>query len=272
MFFGLNWKAPERNKSDGGHSAAEIRHHLMSTNTNGQLHGLNLAEENARLEALSAEERVAWAVKYFTNDLVLSSSFGAQAAVSLHMATSQFPDIRVILVDTGYLFPETYKFIDEMTERLKLNLKVFRAEMSPAWQEARYGKLWEKGLDGITAYNVMNKVEPMRRALKELKPKAWLAGLRREQSSSRKKLNVLAVDDVYLKIHPIVDWSSKDVYDYLVKHDLPYHPLWHEGYMSIGDTHTTKRVDAGMTEEEARFFGLKRECGLHESASSDFSI
>jgi phosphoadenosine phosphosulfate reductase len=80
------------------------------------------------------------------------------------------------------------------------------------------------------------------------------------------------VDDVYLKIHPIVDWSSKDVYDYLVKYDLPYHPLWHEGYLSIGDTHTTKRVDAGMTEEEARFFGLKRECGLHESASSDFSI
>lgn len=236
------------------------------------MHGLNLVEENTKLESLSAEDRVAWAVKSFPNDLVLSSSFGAQAAVCLHMATSQVPDIPVILVDTGYLFPETYQFIDEMTERLKLNLKVYRAEFSPAWQESRYGKLWEKGLDGINAYNVMNKVEPMRRALKELQPKGWLAGLRRQQSSSRQKLNVLALDDVYLKIHPIVDWSSKDVYDYLTKHDLPYHPLWHQGYLSIGDTHTTKPVDAGMTEEEARFFGLKRECGLHESASSDFSI
>jgi phosphoadenosine phosphosulfate reductase len=181
-------------------------------------------------------------------------------------------DIPVILVDTGYLFPETYQFIDELTERLKLNLKVYRSNISPAWQEARYGQLWEKGLEGITTYNQMNKVEPMRRALKELNPKGWIAGLRRQQSSSRKKLNVLAVDDTHLKIHPIVDWTSKDVYEYLKKYDLPYHPLWHQGYLSIGDVHTTKRVDEGMTEEESRFFGLKRECGLHETASSDFSI
>ena len=99
----------------------------------------------------------------------------------------------------------------------------------------------------------------------ELHPKAWLAGLRRQQSSTRKRLNVLAVDQQVLKIHPIVDWTSKDVYGYLKEHDLPYHPLWHQGYLSIGDTHTTRKVDAGMSEEEARFFGLKRECGLHEN-------
>ena len=236
------------------------------------LYGLELQEENTKLESASAEERVAWGVAHFKESLVLTSSFGAQAAVCLHMATSQFADIPVILVDTGYLFPETYQFIDELTERLKLNLKVYRSDISPAWQEARYGQLWEKGLEGITTYNQMNKVEPMRRALKELNPKGWIAGLRRQQSSSRKKLNVLAVDDVHLKIHPIVDWSSKDVFEYLKKYDLPYHPLWHQGYLSIGDVHTTKRVDEGMTEEESRFFGLKRECGLHETASSDFSI
>ena len=188
------------------------------------------------------------------------------------MATCQLADIPVILVDTGYLFPETYQFIDKLTERLKLNIKVYRSNISPAWQEARHGQLWENGLDGITTYNQMNKVEPMRRALRDLNPKGWIAGLRRQQSSSRKKLNVLAVDDVHLKIHPIVDWTSKDVFEYLKRHDLPYHPLWHQGYLSIGDVHTTKRVDEGTTEEESRFFGLKRECGLHETASSDFSI
>lgn len=236
------------------------------------LHGLELQEENTKLESASAEERITWAVEHFQQSLVLTSSFGAQAAVCLHMATSQFADIPVILVDTGYLFPETYQFIDELTERLKLNLKVYRSDISPAWQEAKYGQLWEKGVDGITTYNQMNKVEPMRRALRELNPKGWIAGLRRQQSSSRKKLNVLAVDDVHLKIHPIIDWTSKDVFEYLKKYDLPYHPLWHQGYLSIGDVHTTKRVDEGMTEEESRFFGLKRECGLHETASSDFSI
>ncbi len=236
------------------------------------LHGLNLAEVNAQLEKQSATERVQWAHDHFGNQVVLSSSFGAQAAVCLHMATTIMPDIPVILVDTGYLFPETYQFIDDLTERLKLNLRTYRAPMSPAWQEARFGKLWEQGVEGITTYNQMNKVEPMRRALEELHPKAWLAGLRRQQSSTRKRLNVLAVDQQVLKIHPIVDWTSKDVYGYLKEHDLPYHPLWHQGYLSIGDTHTTRKVDAGMSEEEARFFGLKRECGLHETANSDFSI
>ena len=77
---------------------------------------------------------------------------------------------------------------------------------------------------------------------------------------------------IKVKIHHIVDWTSKDVFEYLKRHDLPYHPLWHQGYLSIGDVHTTKRVDEGTTEEESRFFGLKRECGLHETASSDFSI
>jgi len=237
-----------------------------------RLYGLELQEENAKLESATAEERVAWAVGHFKQSLVLTSSFGAQAAVCLHMATSQLADIPVILVDTGYLFPETYQFIDKLTERLKLNIKVYRSDISPAWQEARHGQLWENGLDGITTYNQMNKVEPMRRALRDLNPKGWIAGLRRQQSSSRKKLNVLAVDDVHLKIHPIVDWTSKDVFEYLKRHDLPYHPLWHQGYLSIGDVHTTKRVDEGIAEEESRFFGLKRECGLHETASSDFSI
>ncbi len=74
----------------------------------------------------------------------------------------------MILTDTGYLFPETYRFIDELTDKLKLNLKVYRATESAAWQEARYGKLWEQGVEGIEKYNDINKVEPMNRALKEL--------------------------------------------------------------------------------------------------------
>ena len=78
------------------------------------------------------------------------------------------PDIPVILIDTGYLFPETYRFIDQLTDQLKLNLQVFRAEQSPARQEARYGKLWEQGVEGIEKYNQINKVEPMNRALETL--------------------------------------------------------------------------------------------------------
>ena len=118
---------------------------------------------------MTAFQRVEWAANQFPSHLALSSSFGAQAAVSLHLATSVQPDIPIILVDTGYLFPETYNFIDELTEKLSLNLKVYRQEeLSPAWQEARYGKLWEHGVKGLEEYNDMNKVQPMQRALDEL--------------------------------------------------------------------------------------------------------
>ncbi|MEM9399115.1 MAG: phosphoadenylyl-sulfate reductase [Verrucomicrobiota bacterium] len=234
--------------------------------------GIDLADENRRLEKYTAEERIEWALEHFKTNIVLSSSFGAQAAVSLHMATQIYPDIPVILIDTGYLFPETYQFIDELTERFQLNLKTYRARMSPAWQEARYGKLWENGIEGIEQYNLINKVVPMQNALEELNAKAWIAGLRRQQSSSRQNLSVIAPQDNRLKVHPIIDWTDKDIFNYLTKHGLPYHPLWHEGYISIGDVHTTRKLTGDISEEDTRFFGLKRECGLHETTPIDFSI
>ena len=223
-----------------------------------------LAESNVQLEKLSAEQRVSWALENMPGAFVLSSSFGIQAAVLLHMVTQQKPDTPVILTDTGYLFPETYRFIDELTEKLNLNLQIFRAETSPAWQEARYGKLWEQGVEGIEQYNQINKVEPMSRALETLGAQTWFAGLRRDQSGSRASLPVLAVQRGVFKILPIIDWDNRQVHQYLKQHGLKYHPLWDEGYLSVGDTHTTKKWEPGMAEEETRFFGLKRECGLHE--------
>jgi phosphoadenosine phosphosulfate reductase len=221
---------------------------------------------NVHLAEATAEERVAWALKQFGKSIVLTSSFGAQAAVCLHLVSSQRPDIPVILVDTGYLFPETYRYVDELTERLGLNLNVYRAALTPAWQEARYGKLWEQGVEGLDRYNQMNKVEPMQRALKELGARAWITGLRRQQSASRQHLKVLGQQNGRIKVHPLVDWTDRDIYLYMTRHELPYHPLWHKGYVSIGDVHTTRPLGEGMTEEDTRFFGLKRECGLHERA------
>jgi phosphoadenosine phosphosulfate reductase len=222
-----------------------------------------LAELNAWLATQSAEQRVAWALENTAGEHALSSSFGAQSAVSLHMVTRQAPRTPVIVVDTGYLFPETYRFIDELGDRLSLNLKVYRPQIGVAWMEARFGKLWEQGLEGIERYNRMRKVEPMQRALGELGVRTWIAGLRRSQSGSRANLDFLQIKDGRWKLHPLADWSDRDVWQYLQTHELPYHPLWHDGYVSIGDVHTTRRLEPGMREEDTRFFGLKRECGLH---------
>ncbi len=216
------------------------------------------------LTPMSAAGRVDWALSHLPGAFILSSSFGIQSAVMLHLAVRRAPELPVVLVDTGYLFPETYHFIDRMTERLKLNLQVFRPAVSAVWQEARYGRLWEQGVDGIRRYNQMNKVEPMQRALQQLKVNTWFSGRRREQSRSRADLPFAeAHGDIY-KINPIADWSNRDVHRYLKLHDLPYHPLWESGYLSVGDSHSSRPISAGMLEEESRFNGLLRECGLHE--------
>ena len=222
-----------------------------------------LADLNRWLSQQDADARVDWMLDTLPGAHVLSSSFGAQAAASLHLVTSRRRDVPVILIDTGYLFAETYRFADTLTERLGLNLKVYRPQIGVAWMEARHGRLWEQGLDGIERYNRLRKVEPMQRALDELGARTWFAGLRRAQSASRAGTNFVELRNGRWKAHPIADWSDRDVGRYLARHELPYHPLWDEGYVSIGDVHTTHRWEPGMSADDTRFFGLKRECGLH---------
>jgi phosphoadenosine phosphosulfate reductase len=223
-----------------------------------------LSVVNRSLQTLPALQRVEQAVELLPGTHVLSSSFGAQSAVMLHLVNQVVPRIPVVLVDTGYLFPETYQFIDELTEKLDLNLKIYRPDSSAAWQESRYGKLWDKGLEGIEQYNRINKKEPMDRALKELHAATWFSGLRRAQAKTRAQIAPVELKRGRFKVHPIFDWTDRDVGRYLKENGLPYHPLWDKGYLSIGDWHTTRSLTEVDSVDELRFFGLKRECGLHE--------
>lgn len=223
-----------------------------------------LQEINQLLAPFTAQQRVEFALKELPGTHMLSSSFGIQAAVMLHLCTSIKADLPVVLTDTGYLFPETYRFIDELTERLQLNLQVYRSHLSPVWQEARFGQLWTSP-EGLKQYNQLNKVEPMQRAQQELAVQSWFSGLRRSQSSTRADTPIVSVQRGVVKICPIVEWSNKDIHYYLKDNNLPYHPLWEQGYVSVGDTHSSRPLQAGMTEEETRFNGMGRECGLHTS-------
>ena len=141
--------------------------------------------------------------------------------------------------------------------------------MAPAWTPARlesvYGKLWENGVEGLDHYNRLMKVEPMERALNDLNVSTWFAGLRREQAKSRAERPVVEQrKDGRYKVYPLIDWTNRDIHRYLTEHELPYHPLWEKGYVSVGDWHTSVPLTGDMTEEQTRFFGLKRECGLHD--------
>lgn len=241
----------------------------MTALANIDIKGLTEAD----LETASATSRVKWAYDQFGDDLIMTTSFGTHSAIMLHLVTSVIPDIPIVFMDTGYLFPETYRFAAELTDRLNLNIKKYHAKSTAAEQEAIHGKLWEQGLDGLKKYNFINKVEPMNRAVEELGAKAWLAGLRRSQSSSRSDRTVVEHQKKMTKVYPILDWDNRSAHQYMVENGLPYHPLWDEGYVSLGDWHSTSKLEVGMTEEETRFGGLKRECGLHEdSGNMNFQI
>lgn len=224
----------------------------------------HLESWNRSLARLDAPGRIRCALEHLPGCHVLTSSFGAQAAVSLHLLTREVPDMPVVLLDTGYLFPETYRFVEELTERLGLNLKVYRSQRSAAWQEAVDGQRWTRGIEGLEAYNRENKVEPLQRALRELEVGTWFTGLRRVQASTRSDTPIVQLTNAVFKVSPIADWTDRDVFDYLKANDLPYHPLWEQGYVSIGDTHTTVPLHQAGSAEDTRFFGLKRECGIHE--------
>lgn len=224
---------------------------------------LAVAHCNRLLAGRSAEERVAWALDNLPGGHVMTSSFGVQAAVSLHLVNRIRPGLPVIFIDTGYLFPETYQFAEAMRERFDLRLEVFNPRMTAARQEALFGRLWDGDEADLRRYQQLNKVEPMQRALRELGAKAWLAGLRSDQTQFRAGLRKVEQQDGTYKVHPILDWSKEDVERYMEQHDLPHHPLYAWGYKSIGDVHSTVPVEPDQDDRAGRHLGEKRECGIH---------
>lgn len=234
----------------------------------------DVSVENAELAELDASGRINWAAERFGDGLVASTSFGLQSAVMLHLVSSLSKEIPIVFVDTGYLFAETYEYAELLCSRLNVEPRVYSSPLSPAFQEARYGKLWEQGAEGMTRYNYLNKREPMDRALRELKATAWLAGLRRSQGTSRADRSFIERQNGLYKIYPILDWDDKETYRYLPENDLPYHPLEGMGYDSLGDVHSTRKLEPGMNPEDTRHGGHARECGLHVDmpAGHDFSV
>lgn len=260
-----NDRMPHLNLINSQVNGAQAGSHQVSETLHTSKPDLDLEEINQTLTNANAQQVVEWAAQTFGDGLVMSTSFGIQAAVMLHLVTQVIPDIPVIWVDTGYLPAETYRFADELTQRLQLNLKVYQSPLTPARMEALYGKLWDKkDVESLNQYDKIRKVEPMQRALRELKATAWLAGLRKDQTDHRKSLSKLAQQGNFYKVHPILTWSSRDIYHYLTAHDLPYHPYFDKGYVSVGDWHSSRPMMAGdESERDSRFHGLKQECGLH---------
>ena len=216
-----------------------------------------------KLASKNAGERISYLHQTYGTRVVASTSFGLQAAVMLHLIAEHAPAVPIIFVDTGYLFPETYHYIEQLKEQLDINLHIYQSKMTAAYQEAVYGKLWEQGEAGNKKYALLNKVEPMNRGMEELGGNIWLSGLRRSQSSSRADRAFAEQQGAKTKVYPILDWADAQVASYFFKHQLPKHPLEEQGYVTMGDYHSTVPLQEGMTAEQTRFNGKGYECGLH---------
>ena len=200
------------------------------------------------LESASAEQVIAYAVERFHPRLTMACSFQKEESVLVHMLLAERADARVFMIDTGALFPETLQTWKQFEDRFGLQVEVFDAS-SP-------NEPWT--LDRCCSEA---KVEALERALDGVD--AWITGIRREQGAARTDAAKLERDEArgIWKVNPLADWSEKDLWRYIHKHDLPYNPLHDSGYASIGCAPCT-RPGSGR---EGRWAGLdKTECGIHE--------
>jgi phosphoadenosine phosphosulfate reductase len=227
---------------------------------------------SADIANLRAGDRIRLLYERLGDHLVATTSFGIQSAVMLHLIHEHAPKIPVVFIDTGFLFPETYRYAEDLTGRLNIDLRVYQPSVSAARMQALWGNLWENGKEGADHYAMLTKIEPMNRALRETGADVWLSGLRRSQSQTRVDRPFVERQKKTLKAYPILDWADAQVELYLNQHGLPRHPLAEKGYRTMGDWHSTRPAENGDA-EASRFNGEKYECGLHlESGSSDFQI
>jgi phosphoadenosine phosphosulfate reductase len=231
------------------------------------------ADPATAFAALDCAGRFAWVRGHHAGKVVATTSFGAQSAVLLHLLATHAPEIPVVCVDTGYFFPETYQYAEELQAFLGIEVRFYTSPLTPARMEHTLGRLWQGEAPEKERYARLRKVEPLDRALKDHGAEAWLSGLRRAQSSGRGARPFVETQNRTTKIYPILDWSDARVDEYFTAHGLPRHPLLARGFVSVGDWHSTRKPAPGESGEHARAEAYGRECGLHlHSNAADFQI
>ena len=235
---------------------------------NTEIAQLDLTDLNAMFEHASPQKIVEWTIAQWGDDVVTTSSFGAESALMIHLAIQQKPDIKIVMIDTGYLFPETWRHMEDLRKRFNLNVWVYRTKNDPiAWlkEHGEGDPTWRNDIDRCCA---ANKIEPIERAMAELKPRAWLRGIRRNQASTRKGARFVEWDPraACYAVSPLLNWSGKEIHQYMKQHDLPYHPLYEQGFASIGcnPQSCTRAIQAGEDPRAGRWSGTgKVECGIN---------
>lgn len=222
-----------------------------------------IVEFGTQFEYALPQSIIEWAIKTFDTDIAFACSFGIEDMCILNMLFLIDPNARVFYLDTSLFFKETYELIQKTEEKYKVKFECVKTDYSLKDQARIYGdELWKRNPD--LCCNI-RKVEPLKKKLSGLK--AWMTGIRREQTLARSKAKVIEWDEKFdlVKINPIVRWSYTDVLNYVIEHDIHYNPLHDKGYPSIGCEPCTCPVQPGEDPRSGRWKGfVKKECGLHK--------
>jgi phosphoadenosine phosphosulfate reductase len=222
-----------------------------------------------QFERLSAEEILTWTISTFGHRFAVVTALQAEGMVVLDLARRVDQQVRVITIDTGRLPPETHQMIETVRRHFSVQVEV----LTPASEDVQR-MVGEHGPDLFRRDPALRllcckvrKVDPLRRALTDLD--AWATGLRRDSGAARARIAKIEIDEAHqriVKLNPLADWTAEDVWAHIERHELPVHPLYHQGYTSIGCAPCTRATLPGEDERAGRWWwetDLRRECGIH---------
>ncbi|MDR3634920.1 MAG: phosphoadenylyl-sulfate reductase [Isosphaeraceae bacterium] len=225
------------------------------------------AEINQRLKGAHPREILSWAVEAFYPKLTMATAFGPEGCAIIHMLAEIEPGVRIFNLDTGYQFAETLQLRDRIAERYGIEVELARPDTSvPEYESQHGGPLYVSNPDQCCHDR---KIVPLRRAVEGYD--AWVSSIRADQSAHRAKANLVGWDAKFnlVKINPLLSWTHRDVWAFVVANQVPYNPLHDQGYKSIGCWPCTRSVSADEDERAGRWAGqAKTECGLHSLDSS----
>jgi phosphoadenosine phosphosulfate reductase len=215
-----------------------------------------------QLEGKSPQDVLQWSVATFGNRLTMATAFGAEGCCLIHMLAEIDPALRIFNLETGYQFPETLELRERLKGRYGIEVEYVRPELTVAEYEEEHGGPLYRHRPDQCCFD--RKILPLRRAL--VGYEAWISAIRRDQTTDRQKAGIVQWDAKFnlVKINPLLGWTRKDVWAFIVKHDVPYNPLHDRNYPSIGCWPCTQSVGNGEDERAGRWSGTaKKECGLH---------
>ena len=231
-----------------------------------------IAAANELLANAPPQEVLRWAVKRFHPRLLMATAFGAEGCCLIDMLAKIEPGVAFINLDTGYQFPETLAVRERVREKYGIAVELVRPEVPVGEYERRNGRPVHQTDPNRCCHD--RKIVPLKAALARHAPLAWVSAIRKDQTADRGVAGVVQWDRKFglVKVNPLLNWTKKEVWGYVVRNEVPYNELHDRGYPSVGCWPCTRAVGEGEDERAGRWAGTaKKECGLHVVEEKDGS-